>query len=68
MKQTVYIETAIVSYLTCRPSRNVVRHAHEILTQRWWKTSRSRFDLRTSIFTIDEASHGDRSAASARLE
>lgn len=34
---TVYIETTIVSYLTARPSRDVVLAAHQMLTRDWWR-------------------------------
>jgi predicted nucleic acid-binding protein len=64
---SVYIETTIVSYLTARPSRNVVRHAHQLLTQKWWRESRKRFDLYTSAFTLGEASAGDAKAAATRM-
>jgi hypothetical protein len=67
MKSSVYIETTVVSYLTARPSRNVLRRSHEILTRKWWRTSRHRYHLYTSAFTIGEASAGDPTAAAARL-
>lgn len=68
MKPSVYIETTIVSYLTAWPSKNIVRLSHEILTHEWWEQSRPRFDLYTSIFTMDEAGAGDPTAAAARLK
>lgn len=68
MKPKVYIETTIVSYLTARPSRDVVRLAHEVLTRTWWDQRRGHFDLYTSDVVIDEASRGDPAAASARLD
>jgi hypothetical protein len=68
MKSTVYIETTIVSYLTARPSRDVVRLSHEILTRKWWRSSRPRFDLYTSVFTTDEAAAGDPTAAAERMQ
>src|SRR5690349_10412027 len=67
-KPTVYIETTIVSYLTCRPSRQPLRLAHEQLTRDWWKTSTDRFGLYISRLVRQEASGGDRSAAAKRLK
>ena len=32
---TVYVETRIVSYMTARPSRDVVRAAHQAVTRTW---------------------------------
>ena len=60
MKPTVYIETTIISYLTCWPSRDVVRLSHEMITREWWSKQRGDFDLYASDFVIEEASRGDR--------
>jgi hypothetical protein len=67
MKPTVYIETTIISYLTCWPSRDIHRLSHEMLTRNWW-TKRDRFDLCTSEQVVIEASAGDASAAAERLK
>jgi predicted nucleic acid-binding protein len=67
MNPTVYIETTIVSYLTARQSKDIVRSSHELLTHAWWTRSRRHFDLYTSVFTINEASAGDPAAAAERL-
>lgn len=45
MKPTVYIETTVVSYLTARPTRDVVRLSHEMITREWWSKRRASFDL-----------------------
>lgn len=29
---SVYIETSVISYLVARPSRDVITHAHQMLT------------------------------------
>ncbi len=68
MKHTVYIETTIVSYLTCWPSKDIVRRSHEILTQKWWSERKDDFELYTSHAVIIEASAGDASAAEERLK
>jgi hypothetical protein len=36
-KQSVYIETTVVSYLTARPSRDLVVAAHQQVTAEWWE-------------------------------
>ncbi len=44
MNSCVYLETTIVSYLTARPSRDLVLAAHQEVTREWW-TNRGAFDL-----------------------
>jgi hypothetical protein len=66
MKPTVYIETSIVSYLTARPSPEIVRAAHQQVTRDWW-SNRGNFELFASQFVLDEASAGDPGAAADRL-
>ena len=63
----VYIETSIVSYLTARPSSNLIAAAWQKETTDWWETQRSRFSLCISDVVIEEAGRGDPRAASRRL-
>jgi len=35
MKPTVYIETSVISYLTARPSRDLIVVAHQQITDDW---------------------------------
>lgn len=65
---TVYIETSIVSYLRQRPCAQVVMAARQLLTHKWWNDERSKYDLVASQYVIDEASAGDPTLASERLE
>lgn len=67
MKPKVYLETTIVSYLTSKPSRDVVIAAHQQITQEWWETRRDAFDLFVSELVIREAGAGDVVAAQKRL-
>ncbi len=68
MEKRVYIETTIVSYLTTRPSRDLIRAAHQEITRERWEERRRFYDLYTSQFVLDEASDGDPLAARARLD
>src|SRR5450432_2405502 len=67
MKSTVYLETTIISYLTARTSRDLIRAAQQRITQDWWKTERNRFDLVCSELVILECTAGDKRAAADRL-
>jgi predicted nucleic acid-binding protein len=67
-KETVYIETTVVSYLTAWLSRDLIRAAHQQITQEWWHKRRDDFEIFVSEFVINEASAGDTEAAEKRLE
>ena len=67
VKPTVYVDTTVVSYLTAKPSRDIVTAAHQQITQEWWLSADSRFNLVASDLVIEEAGRGDPSAARARL-
>lgn len=68
MKSKVYIETSIVSYLTARPSKDLVMAANQLLTKEWWEQRSSDFDLFVSELVIQEAGAGDPKAAQLRLQ
>ena len=67
-KETVYVETTVVSYLTAWLSRDLIRAAHQQITQEWWQHRRKDFEIYVSEFVINEASAGDAEAAEKRLE
>ncbi len=67
MKQTVYIETSIVSYLTSRPSNDIRVAANQNTTIEWWETRSPLFDLYVSEFVLTEASFGNPDAANRRM-
>ena len=66
-KPRVYIETSIISYLTARPSRDVIAMARLEITQRWWELRRARFELFVSQLVIEESLAGDEQAALRRM-
>jgi predicted nucleic acid-binding protein len=68
LKESVYIETTIISYLTAWLSRDLIRAAHQQITQEWWHHRRGDFELFISEFVINEVSAGDTHAAQKRLE
>jgi predicted nucleic acid-binding protein len=68
MLQRVYIETTFVSYLTARPSRDVVIAGHQQSTHEWWDDCRGDYELCASELVVQEAGGGDPQAAQERLE
>jgi hypothetical protein len=67
MPQRIYIETTIPSYLTARPSRDIIQAARQQLTYTWWESERYNYDLCISQMVLDEAAAGDAEAARRRL-
>ncbi len=67
-RQKVYLETSVISYLTARPSRDVIKLAKQELTRQWWDKNRSAYDLFVSTPVRDEARKGDKEAAQRRME
>lgn len=67
MRAKVYIETSVVSYLTARPSRDVVAAAHQQISLDWWERRRNDFDLVASLHVINEAGLGNPEMAQRRL-
>lgn len=68
MKQLVYIETSVISYLTAWPSRDLIVAANQQVTHDWWRNRRADFELCVSQVVVDEATRGDADAAKARLD
>ncbi|CAK0776588.1 Type II toxin-antitoxin system VapC family toxin [Gammaproteobacteria bacterium] len=66
MKRKVYLETSVISYLTARPSKNVIEAGHQQSTYLFWDR-RSEFELFASELVLTECSAGDPEAAGKRL-
>jgi hypothetical protein len=63
----LYLETTVPSYLTSRPSRDLIIASHQQITREWWEKRRGAFQLYISQLVIDEASAGDPFVARERL-
>jgi hypothetical protein len=63
----VYVETSVISYLTARPSRDLIIAGQQELTRAWWEEGARKFDLCYSDIVRAEASLGDPKAAAERL-
>lgn len=64
---TLYVETSIVSFLDREPSFDVVTAARQVLTHQWWNNERTKYELVTSQYVVDEAAAGDPDHAATRL-
>ena len=68
MRHKVYIETSVISYLTSRPSRDLVVAANQEVTRDWWAIARERFELFISEAVVQEIAAGDAEAAAERRQ
>ena len=68
MRESIYLETTIVSYYTSKPSRDIIVLAHQEITRQWWLKVIGRYNIFISEVVIEEASSGDPEAIKRRLE
>ena len=68
MPASIYIESSIISYLTSRPSRDVVKAGRQAITSDWWLNSKSQYEVYISALVEEEISGDDPTAAAKRLE
>ena len=66
VKPKVYVETSVISYLTARPSRDIIVIANQQATQEWWIERSGQFELFASQLVVQEAEYGDAEAISRR--
>ena len=67
MKQKIYIETSVGSYLVARPSRNIVVAAHQASTSDFWDRI-DNYAVFISDIVIQESSKGDETQANRRCQ
>jgi len=67
MKKHVYIETTVVSYLTAKPSRDIMIAGHQEATRELWTNLSSKYESYVSALVFEEAGKGDPSQAQMRL-
>ena len=66
MKQRVYIESSVVSYLVARPSKNIVVAAHQASTSDFWDRL-DEYEVFVSDVVVDEVTRGDEAQAKRRV-
>ena len=67
MKETIYLETTIISYYTSRPSNDIMVLAKQRITELWWKNNLNKFDVYISEAVFEEICEGDSDAALKRI-
>jgi predicted nucleic acid-binding protein len=67
MKESIYIETSVVSYYVSKPSRDIIVLAHQQITSGWWPKAVKRFDVYISEVVVEEAAAGNKESAEQRL-
>lgn len=68
MKQSLYIETTIPSYLAARTSSNLIIAGRQALTHEFWENERQKYKLYISAYVVRECSRGDSEVAKKRLQ
>jgi predicted nucleic acid-binding protein len=68
MKEKVYIETSIVSYLISKSNRDIVISAKQELTKEWWNEYSGLYKMFVSDLVINEISQGDPLYSKQRLK
>ena len=62
----LYLETSVISYLTARPSRDLIALARQEITREWWE-QRNHYELFVSAVVRGEIAKGDDAAIQDRL-
>jgi len=67
MKKHIYIETTVVSYLTSKPSRDLMVASHQEATRELWEKLSIKYKSFVSALVFQEAGKGDQNQAEMRL-
>ena len=67
MKKRIHLETTVVSYLTAKPSRDIMVAGHQDATREVWPHLYSKYGSYISALVFEEAGKGDPSQAHMRL-
>ena len=68
MKKRLYIETTVVSYLTAKPSRNIMIAGHQEATRELWPELSAKYETYVSALVFEEARKGHPDQAQMRIE
>lgn len=67
-KSKIYLETTVISYLTARPSRDLVVAGRQETTREKWSHIIQDYEPYISALVLQEARQGDHEAAQKRIE
>jgi hypothetical protein len=67
MEKRIYVETTVVSYLTAKPSRDIMIASHQEATRELWPELLTKYDAYISALVFEEAKRGDPDQAKMRL-
>jgi hypothetical protein len=59
MNPRAYIETSVISYLSAKPSSDLIVAGHQQITVDWWRDAASTLHLVASELVYQEAAAGD---------
>jgi predicted nucleic acid-binding protein len=68
MKEKVYLDSTIPSYIIANPSRDIILLGRQEVTRDWWETKRDLYELFISEIVLMEIEAGDPVYASKREE
>lgn len=68
MRESVYIETSVVSYVVARPSQNPLSRSRQHTARLWWEHRRPWTNCYISELVLDEAADGDAEMARLRMD
>lgn len=68
MLPLVYIESSVISYLTTRPTSDLIKNSWQAVTQQWWASKIDTVTACISPYVIQEIQGGDANAAKERVD
>ena len=68
MLPLVYIESSVISYLTARPTSDLIKNSWQSVTQQWWASKIDTVTACISPYVIQEIQGGDANAAKERVD
>jgi hypothetical protein len=68
VKEKVYLDSTIPSYIIAKPSRDIILLGRQELTREWWETRRGSYELFISEIVLLEIEAGDPVYAGRRKE
>jgi len=68
MKESVYIESSVISYYTSKPNRDIIIAGRQEITREKWSKILDNFESYISALVLQEIEQGDSDAAQKRIK